>query len=98
MPGTHVHKIVSYTHGPKQLLTLTLDLAMGGMKIKTHHKLRENEYLNFKLVRGDNFISPKGRVVYSKSLPGKQRASGVKLLCLSGPESALLYKYLSNLE
>jgi hypothetical protein len=79
-----VHKVVSYTHGQKQLLTLTVDLALGGMKIKTHEKLPKNERLNFNMVLGTKSISPEERVVYSKSLPGKQRVSGIQFLGFPG--------------
>jgi hypothetical protein len=47
-PRYQVHKVVSYTHGQKELLTLTVDLALGGMKIVTHEKLPRNEGLNLK--------------------------------------------------
>ena len=93
-----VHKIVSYTHGRKQLLTLTLDLAMGGIKIKTHYRLPENELLNFELVMGDNSICPKGRIVYSKSLSDKQSASCIQFIELSAQDHGLLEEYVFTLE
>lgn len=93
-----VHKVVSYTHGQKQLLTLTLDLALGGMKIKTHEKLPKNECLNFKMVLGKDSISSEGRVVYSRNLSGGQRVSGIQFHKLTRRDSALLHAYLSALQ
>jgi hypothetical protein len=97
-PRYRVQKIVSYTHGQKELLTLTLDLAMGGMKIKTHRKLPKNERLKFRLVLGNNSIPLEGRIVYSRILPEKQSISGVQFLRHSAQESVLLTRYLCNLE
>lgn len=90
-----VHKMVSYTHGQKQLLTLTLDLALGGMKIKTHEKLPQNERLKFTMVLGNGSISSKGRIVYSRTLSGGQHVLGIQFLGLSRRDSALLRVYLT---
>lgn len=94
----HVNKIVSYAHGGKQLLTVTMNLSIGGMKIKTHQKLPKNERLNFKLVLGNHAISAEGRVVYSRTLSGKQEVSGIQFLGLSQRNCALLRAFLSALE
>jgi len=51
-PRYLVHKIVSYTHGGKDFLTLTVDLGLGGMRINTHFPLPKDEFLNFRLVLG----------------------------------------------
>jgi c-di-GMP-binding flagellar brake protein YcgR len=93
-----VHKIVTYTYRGKQLLTVTVDLGMGGMKIKTHYKLPEDEGMNFKIVLGDNFISPEGTVVYSRTLPDKNRVSGIQFLGLSRQDSALLRANLAAMK
>ena len=90
-----VHKIVSYAHRGKELLTVTMDLTMGGMKIKTHYKLPKNERLKFKMILGTKSISPEGRVVYSRTLPDKERVSGIQFLGLSRRDSALLRAYLT---
>ncbi len=90
-----VHKIVSYAHRGKELLTVTMDLTMGGMKIKTHYKLPKNERLKFKMILGTKSISPEGRVVYSRTLPDKERVSGIQFLGLSRRDSALLRVYLT---
>jgi len=70
---------------------------MGGMKIKTHYTLPENEHLSIKVVLGDNVIWSKGKVVYSKSAPDKQAVSGIQFIELSPQDSALLQGYLSTL-
>jgi hypothetical protein len=93
-----VHKIVSYAHWGKELLTVTTDLAMGGMKIKTHYKLPKNERLKFKMILGTKSISPEGRVVYSRTLPDKERVSGIQFLGLSRRDSALLRAYLAAMK
>jgi hypothetical protein len=95
---SHVNKIVSYAHGGKQLLTVTMNLSIGGMKIKTHRKLPKNERLKFKMIVGTKSISPEGRVVYSRTLPDKERVSGIQFLGLSRGDSALLGAYLSAVE
>ena len=97
-PRSQVHKVVSYTHGQKQLLTLTVDLALGGMKIKTHEKLPKNECLSFKMVLGKDSISSEGRVVYSKTLSGGHRVSGIQFDRLTRRDSALLRTYLSTVK
>ena len=88
-------KIVSYAHRGKKLLTVTMDLTMGGMKIKTHYKLPKNERLKFKMILGTKSISPEGRVVYSTTLPDKERVSGIQFLGLSRRDSVLLRAYLT---
>ena len=94
-PRYQLHKIVSYTLRGKELLTVTMDLTMGGMKIKTHYKLPKNERLKFKMILGTKSISPEGRVVYSRTLPDKERVSGIQFLGLSRRDSALLRAYLT---
>ena len=90
-----VSKIVSYDHRDKEFLTVTTNLAMGGMKIKTHFKLPKNERLKFKMILGTKSISPEGRIVYSRTLPNKNRVSGIQFLGLSRRDSALLRAYLA---
>lgn len=89
------HKIVSYIHGQKHLLTLAVDLGMGGMKIKTDYTLPKNERLRFTMVLGNGSISSKGRIVYSRTLSGGQHVSGIQFLGLSRRDSALLRTYLT---
>ncbi len=97
-PRYQVQKIVSYAHGHKKLLPVTLDLAMSGMKIKTHYTLPQNENLNFKLVLGKNSISPEGRVAYGRILAGKQNVSGIQFVELSVHDVAFLQEYFSLLK
>ncbi len=97
-PRYTVHKIVSYSHGGKHLLTLTLDLALGGMKIKAHCDLPKDEHLNFKLVLGESSIWVRGKVAYSGSLSDKQRVAGVQFTELSTQDHTLLERYFSILE
>jgi hypothetical protein len=97
-PRYGLQKIVSDKRREKHFLTLTLDLAMGGMKIKTHHSLPEDERLSFKLIVGDNSIWLRGRIAYSGMLPGKQRVSGIQFIDLSTEDYALLQRYLTTME
>lgn len=96
-PRYPVQKIASYHYGGKSLLTLTLDLGLGGMKIKTHQHLCEDERLIFKLVLGRDSIQLKGRIVYSLLLPDKQSVSGVQFLDVSEANRSLLEDCLTNL-
>jgi hypothetical protein len=90
-----VSKIVSFAHRDKQFLTVTTNLAMGGMKIKTNYSLPKNERLKFKMILGTKSISPEGMVVYNRTLPDKNRVSGIQFLGLSRRDSALLRAYLN---
>jgi hypothetical protein len=97
-PRYPLNKIVSYCHEGESLLTLTLDLGLGGMKIKTHLPLPKDKRLEFKLVLGTDSISPKGRIAYSRFIPGHQMVSGVEFIELSEREQVLLENYLGTLE
>lgn len=93
-----VKKIVSCAHRQKKFLTLAVDWGMGGMKIKTHEKIRRNERLDFKMVLGKDSISSEGRVVYTKTSSGGQHVSGIQFLGLSQRDSDVLKAYLSDWE
>lgn len=93
-----VHKIASYHHEGKRFLTVTMDLGLGGMRIKTHHYLPEGEHLDFKLVLGSDFVWLKGRIIYSGVLPDKQTVSGIQFTELSRGDHTLLKGYLATLE
>ncbi len=97
-PRYPVHKIVLYKYRGRQFLTLTLDLAMGGMKIKSRRHLQGDKLLQFKLVLGENPIWLKGRIVYSGFVSHKQRVSGIQFTELSPNDYALLQRYLATLE
>jgi hypothetical protein len=93
-----VNKIVSYRHEDQSLLTLTLDLGLGGMKIKTHAPLPKDRRLKFKLVLGADSIWPRGRIAYSRFMSGHQMVSGVQFIELSESERASLKNHLGTLE
>jgi hypothetical protein len=97
-PRHLVHRIASYYFGGKRFLTVTLDLGMGGMKIKTPHCLPEGDHLSFRLVLESDAIWLKGRIVYSRFLPDKQGVSGVQFIDLSADAHSLLQGYLSTVE
>ncbi len=97
-PRYPVHKIVLYKYRGRQFLTLTLDLAMGGMKIKSRRHLQGDKLLQFKLVLGENSIWLKGRIVYSGFVSDKQRVSGIQFTELSPNDYGLLQRYLATLE
>lgn len=92
------NKVISYSHRDKRLLTVTLNLGLGGMKIKTHYHLSPGELLDFTLVLGDASIGLKGRTVYSHALPNKQKASGIEFIDLSEQDWRMLRDYLITLE
>ena len=97
-PRYEIPTIVSYAHRQKQLLTSTLNLSMGGMKIKAHQYLPKNEEVDFTIVLEGKSIASSGRVIYNKVLRGDQRISGIQFLGLSRRASLLLREHLSNLE
>ena len=90
-------KIVSYCYEEKRFLTFTLNLGLGGMKIKTHYNLPEGEISDFTLVLGDTSIGLKGRTVYSHALPGKQIVSGIEFMDLSERDRNTLRDHLATL-
>jgi hypothetical protein len=54
--------------------------------------------LDFKMVLGKDSISSEGRVVYTKTLSGGQRVSGIQFLGFSRRDSDVLHAYLSDWE
>jgi len=97
-PRYPVQRIASYHYGERRFLTLTLDLGLGGMKIKTNDHLPEGEHLDFKLVLGTSSIWVKGRIAYSGFLKDKQSVSGVQFIELSSQADIILRDYLANSE
>ena len=97
-PRYPIHNIASYHYEDKSVLTLTLDLGQGGMRIKTPQHLPEDAQLNFKLLLAEDSIWPRGRVVYSRFLPDQQVVSGIQFIDLSMDDHTLLQNYLAKLE
>lgn len=97
-PRYPIHRIVSYHHEDQSVLTLTLDLGLGGMKIKTYAPLPRDECLRFRLVLGVNSIWLKGRVAYSRLSSDHQAVSGIEFIELSKGDQVSLGDYLSSLE
>jgi hypothetical protein len=97
-PRYPVQKIVSYRSEDQALLTLTLDLGLGGMKIKTHALLPKDKRVKFKLVLGADSIWPRGRIAYSRFIFGQQMVSGVQFTELSESDRVSLKNYLGTLE
>lgn len=89
-----VKRITSYAYGGKQFLTLTLDLGLGGMKIKTHLHLPVDECLDFKLILEEHPIRPTGRIAYSGVLADQQTVSGVQFMTLSDSDASSLQHVL----
>ncbi len=97
-PRYPVPKIASYCYHDRQFLTLTQDLGLGGMKIKTPHQLPEGEHLTFKLLLVNGSISLKGKIIYSRFLPDNESVSGVQFMGLSARAQSLLKDCLDSLE
>jgi c-di-GMP-binding flagellar brake protein YcgR len=93
-----VSKIASYHREGKSFLTLTMDLGLGGMKIKTPRMLSEGEQLKFKLILRNSSIWLRGKVVYSGYLPGRESVSGVQFMRLSERAHSLLKDTLAGLK
>jgi hypothetical protein len=93
-----VSKITSYSYGGKWYLTLTLDLGLGGMKIKAHDSLPVDECLDFKLVLEDKFIWLRGRIAYIGLPSWEERVSGVQFMDLSEPDRSSLEDDLATLQ
>ena len=97
-PRYPVQKIASYQYEGKRFLTLTVDLALKGVKIKVHRRLFKGERLDFKLVLDKDPICLDGRIVYSESLPGQGWMSGVAFLDISERDQKALTHYLDTLK
>jgi hypothetical protein len=97
-PRYPVQKIASYNWQGRKLLTLTLDLGLGGMRINSHFHFPKDERVGFKLVLGADSIRPKGRVAYSGFLPNKQSISGIQFIEISAKDHMLLHEYLVSLQ
>jgi len=97
-PRYAVQKIISYRYKRKRYLTLTLNVGLGGVKIKTHCRVPGGKHLDLDLVLGSTSIGLKGRTVYSDLLPGGQMVSGVQFTEMSGQGQSMLRGYLSTLE
>jgi len=97
-PRYAVQKIISYRYKRKRYLTLTLNVGLGGVKIKTHCRVPGGKHLDLDLVLGSTSIGLKGRTVYSDLLPGGQMVSGVQFTEMSGQDRSMLRGYLSTLE
>jgi hypothetical protein len=97
-PRYPIHRIVSYHYRRRSVLTLTLDLGLGGMKIKTQAPLPKNECFRFKLVLGSDSVWPMGRIAYSRLLSDQQVVSGVHFMELSQADLISLKRYLATLD
>lgn len=93
-----MQKIVSYREDGKNFLTLTLDLGLGGMRIKTHSSLPARKRQPFNLVLGTDSIRVMGRIVHNGTLRGKQKVAGIQFMGLSPHERKSLKDYLGTLE
>jgi len=96
-PRFGVRRLVSYHYGGKRFLTLTLDLALGGMRIETPDHLPEGEDLDTQIVLENRSIWLKGRTVYSHLLSDTMNVSGIQFLTIAEEDRALLEKFLGRL-
>ncbi len=96
-PRFSVRKPITYSHGGKQLLTLTVNLGLGGTRIETFQYLPEHEDFDLHLDLETNAIWPKGRIVYSQQLFKGHYASGIQFIKISGEERGILRDYLDGI-
>ena len=97
-PRYPVRRIVSYHDQDSSILTHTLDLGLGGMKIKTHFPLPKDQCLRFKLVLGDNSMWFRGRVAYSRSTPDQQVIAGIHFITVTDKSHCSLKNHLATLQ
>lgn len=93
-----VQKIVAYQEDGKNFLTLTVDLGLGGMRIKTHSTLPAGKYQPFNLVLGSDSVRVTGRIVHNGTLRGRQKVAGIQFMGLSRHGRQSLKDYLGTLE
>lgn len=89
--------IIFQTNGEEKV-TKTVDLSLGGIKIRTGESLNKGNMISLVLILGNRAVKAKGDVVYS-SRQGEQPLfySGIKFLNFSGPHRESLKDYLSSL-
>ncbi len=92
-----VKQIVSCDRAGKRFLTVTLDLGLGGMKIKTPHSLQKDEMLDMKLVLKHHSVCLKGRAVYSRLFSHEENVSGIQLMEISERDRLKLHDYFGAL-
>ena len=97
-PRHTLRNVVSYHHGGKQFLTVTLDIGIDGMRIDTHYQIPTDETLYFKLVLGSTSIWSRGRVVRSEFLPGNRTVSHIEFTSISDENLTALREYLIGSE
>jgi hypothetical protein len=90
--------ITAYHYAGRDFLTLTLNLGRGGMKIKTHQHLSEDESLKFNLVLGQSPIPLIGRIVYCQFLPESQYVAGIQFVNVPSQAEKALVDYLAVLD
>lgn len=97
-PRYPVRRLVSCHYEGEHLLSLTLDLGLGGMKIETHDHIPKDKRLDIKLFLIDRAIPLRGRVAYSGMLSGEQRVLGIQFVDFSERSWAALRDHLRSLE
>jgi len=93
-PRFFVRRPITYSHGGKRLLTLTLNLGLGGTRVETFQYLPEHEDIDLHLDLETNGIRLKGRTVYSQQLFEGHYASGIQFIKISEQERIILRDYL----
>jgi len=85
------------TNGDEQV-TKTVNLSLGGLKIRTREPLNKEDLITITLVLGNKAIKAKGDVIYSTQ-EGEQPLfySGIKFIDFSIPHRESLKDYLSSL-
>jgi hypothetical protein len=96
-PRYPIQKIVSYEYEGESVLTLTLDLGEGGMKIETQRPLPMDACMRFKLFLGANSIWLETRIVNIQLTPDRQAISDIHFTELSRKDHHLLRTYLATL-
>ena len=93
-----VKQIVSCDRAGKRFLTVTLDVGLGGMKIKTPHSLQKDEMLDMKLVLKHHSVCLRGRAVYSCLFSHEESISGIQLTQISERDLLKLHDYFRALD
>jgi diguanylate cyclase (GGDEF)-like protein len=90
--------LVIFNTNENEKVCKTVDLSMGGTKIRTKEEMKQDEIINLTLVLGNKAIKAKGDVVYSKR-SGEQElfCSGIKFLDFPVSHRESLKAYLSSL-
>ncbi|NIO03447.1 MAG: hypothetical protein GTN74_02210 [Proteobacteria bacterium] len=88
--------LVAYKNFCIEEVSETINISLGGMKIKTEFPIDEGESLEVSLKIGDNDFESKARVIYCNGRGDETYEVGVRFEETPGGHVRILSQYLAN--